>query len=165
MDRFLSCPYNLAADRQTRMLADLTRVGCYNASAMPASRRRATMIADAKSNLRRLAFFGLTERQVDTGYLFERRFGIRFRPNVGNGMRRTAESDRNGAVDNHGTSIFEQYNSTRATDAAARLSDLELRRIRAANELDIELYDYARQLFDRRLHKARVLDRRRTPSA
>jgi hypothetical protein len=93
------------------MLADLTLVGCYNASAVSSARRRATMIANAKTNLRRLAFFGLTERQVDSGYLFERRFGVRFRRD--HRHRRPIRYDE--LVDSMDANrIFDQFNSTRA---------------------------------------------------
>jgi hypothetical protein len=30
LDDFLACEYNLAANRQARMLADLELIGCYN---------------------------------------------------------------------------------------------------------------------------------------
>jgi hypothetical protein len=138
------------------MLADLAHIGCYNSSAMPTARRRASMIADAKSNLRRLAFFGLTERQIDSGYLFERRFGVRFQQHLRNQFSTNAEP----SADN-GSAAFNQYNSTRAEDAANRLPEAELNRVRHANKLDIELYDYARRLFNKRLQIARTLDRRR----
>jgi len=155
LDEFLSCPHNLAADRQTRMLSDLTRVGCYNASAVPVARRRSTMIADAKLNIRHLAFFGLTERQSDSEYLFEQQFRVRFRKNaqerVTAGLVKSNQDDGNG--------VFSQYNSTRAEDTVEGLNEDEMRRVRRANQLDIELYNFARSLFDKRLRIARVFDR------
>jgi hypothetical protein len=54
--------YNLY--RQTRMLADLALVGCYNTSYMPShAERNRVMLASAKRNLAAMAFFGLTEYQ------------------------------------------------------------------------------------------------------
>lgn len=63
LDEFASCESNLAANRQTRMLADLALVGCYNKTAMPAHERERVMLASAKRNLAAMAYFGLTEYQ------------------------------------------------------------------------------------------------------
>lgn len=75
---------------QVRMLADLSLVGCYNMSTVPEKKRAQLLLESAKKNLRDMAFFGLTEYQRKTQFLFERTFRLRFiRP-------------------------FMQYNSTRA---------------------------------------------------
>lgn len=72
------------------MLADLSLVGCYNMSTVPEKKRAQLLLESAKKNLRDMAFFGLTEYQRKTQFLFERTFRLRFiRP-------------------------FMQYNSTRA---------------------------------------------------
>lgn len=63
LDQFAGCESNLAANRQTRMLADLALVGCYNKSSMPAHERDRVMLASAKRNLAAMAYFGLTEYQ------------------------------------------------------------------------------------------------------
>ncbi|XP_076828213.1 heparan-sulfate 6-O-sulfotransferase 1-A-like [Brachyhypopomus gauderio] len=119
--QFMECPYNLANNRQVRMLADLSLVGCYNMSFVPEKRRAQLLLESAKKNLRDMAFFGLTEFQRKTQYLFERSFRLRFiRP-------------------------FVQYNSTRA--AGVDLDNGTVRRIEELNELDMQLYDYARDLF------------------
>jgi len=49
--------------RQTRMLADLSLIGCYNSSYMNQEERNRVMLASAKRNLLSIAFFGLTEFQ------------------------------------------------------------------------------------------------------
>lgn len=49
--------------RQTRMLADLSLIGCYNSSYMNQEERDRVMLASAKRNLLSIAFFGLTEFQ------------------------------------------------------------------------------------------------------
>lgn len=55
--------------RQTRMLADLALVGCYNRSYMPSdAERNRVMLASAKRNLAAMAFFGLTEHQKVVKY-------------------------------------------------------------------------------------------------
>lgn len=126
---FVSCPWNLAANRQTRMLADLTLVGCYNRSAFPPHERDLLMLASARENLRRMAFFGLTEQQRQSQRLFEGTFRLRFlRP-------------------------FEQVNETRSSQAANRVTPAELEAVRRLNHLDVQLYEYARKLMEDRLRR------------
>ncbi|KAM7375236.1 hypothetical protein PAMA_014365 [Pampus argenteus] len=121
---FMNCPSNLANNRQVRMLADLSLVGCYNMSSMSELERGRVLLASAKANLRNMAFFGLTEFQRKTQYLFERTFGLRF------------------------IRAFTQINSTRA--ASVGISEKVRWRIEGLNALDVELYEYAKELFLRR---------------
>lgn len=53
------------------MLSDLTLVGCYNMTYMPAAERDRVMLASAKRNLAAMAFFGLTEHQKVSKFLFK----------------------------------------------------------------------------------------------
>ena len=129
MAEFLSCRHNLAHDRQTRMLADLRPLGCYNSSALPPAVRRRLLLRSAAANLRRLAFFGLTERLADSARLFEHRFGVRF------------------------DTVLRQYVTTHGDVEARRLSPADRRRVHLANELDTRLYEYARRHFERMMHK------------
>ncbi|XP_069577172.1 heparan-sulfate 6-O-sulfotransferase 3-B-like [Brachyistius frenatus] len=131
---FMGCPSNLADNRQVRMLADLSLVGCYNASSAGEPERGRALLASAKANLRRMAFYGLTEFQRKTQYLFERTFGLRF-------LR-----------------AFTQINSTRA--AGVGISGEVRRRIEGLNALDVELYEYAKELFLRRYQSTRQRQRR-----
>lgn len=78
LNEFLKCPFNLANNRQTRMLANLSKVNCYNSTGMSEEERNAMMLESAKENLRNLSFFGLTEYQVETQKLFEHVFHIQF---------------------------------------------------------------------------------------
>ncbi|XP_031148140.2 heparan-sulfate 6-O-sulfotransferase 3-B-like [Sander lucioperca] len=121
---FMSCPSNLANNRQVRMLADLSLVGCYNMSTVSELERGRVLLASAKANLRNMAFYGLTEFQRKTQYLFERTFGLRF------------------------IRAFTQINSTRA--ASVGISEKVRWRIEGLNALDVELYEYAKELFLRR---------------
>lgn len=118
---FMNCPSNLANNRQVRMLADLSLVGCYNMSSMSELERGRVLLASAKANLRNMAFYGLTEFQRKTQYLFERTFGLRF------------------------IKAFTQINSTRA--ASVGISEKVRWRIEGLNALDMELYEYAKNLF------------------
>ncbi|XP_068165111.1 heparan-sulfate 6-O-sulfotransferase 3-B-like [Antennarius striatus] len=126
---FMTCPSNLANNRQVRMLADLSLVGCYNASTISDLDRGHVLLASAKANLRNMAFFGLTEFQRKTQFLFERTFGLRF------------------------IRAFTQINSTRA--ASVGISEKVRWRIEGLNALDVELYEYAKELFLRRYQYSR----------
>ncbi|XP_026643341.1 heparan-sulfate 6-O-sulfotransferase 2 isoform X1 [Microtus ochrogaster] len=121
LKEFMDCPYNLANNRQVRMLSDLTLVGCYNLSVMPEKQRNKILLESAKSNLKHMAFFGLTEFQRKTQYLFEKTFNMNF------------------------ISPFTQYNTTRAS--SVEINEEIQKRIEELNFLDMELYSYAKDLF------------------
>ncbi|XP_048835783.1 heparan-sulfate 6-O-sulfotransferase 3-B [Brienomyrus brachyistius] len=133
LSEFMDCPSNLANNRQVRMLADLSLVGCYNLSSMNESERSRTLLSSAKANLKNMAFYGLTEFQRKTQYLFERTFRLRF------------------------ISAFTQINSTRA--AAVDVAEDVRHRIEALNGLDVQLYEFAKDLFLQRYQFARQRDR------
>lgn len=63
LEEFTNCDSNLATNRQTRMLSDLSLIGCYNKSTMTAHDRDRLMLASAKRNLATMSYFGLTEYQ------------------------------------------------------------------------------------------------------
>uniref|UniRef100_A0A3B3WBP0 Heparan-sulfate 6-O-sulfotransferase n=1 Tax=Poecilia mexicana TaxID=48701 RepID=A0A3B3WBP0_9TELE len=129
LKEFMNCQSNLANNRQVRMLADLSLVGCYNMSSMNESQRNHILLSSAMSNLKNMAFYGLTEFQRKTQYLFERTFSLRF------------------------ISAFTQINSTRA--ANVDLSEAVRRRIEELNFLDVQLYEYAKDLFLQRFQYTR----------
>lgn len=128
---FIECPTNWATNRQTRMLADLRLVHCYNMTAMTSDERDAAMLESAKINLEQLAFYGLTELQKETQYMFEETFNLNFRIK------------------------FEQQSSSKSD---ANLDPDVLEQIVALNRLDIELYDFAKKLMLRRFDAAKSQD-------
>ena len=133
LSEFLACPHNLAADRQTRMLANLSLVGCYDATVMSVAHRRATLLDSARRNLRAMPFFGLIEYQRESQYLFERTFPpLRF------------------------VSPFVQSTRTHASDV--HLTSAERAQVGVRNALDTQLYMFAHELFLRRLETARARD-------
>ncbi|XP_074839211.1 heparan-sulfate 6-O-sulfotransferase 3 [Carettochelys insculpta] len=121
LQEFMNCGYNLANNRQVRMLADLSLVGCYNLTFMNESERNMILLQSAKNNLKNMAFFGLTEFQRKTQYLFERTFNLKF------------------------ISPFTQFNITRASNVD--IDEEDRKRIEALNFLDMQLYEYAKDLF------------------
>lgn len=126
LDQFLDCPFNLAINRQTRMLSDLALVGCYNHSLMPEKERQLIMLSSAKTNLHKMAFFGLTEFPRISQYLFQETFDMMFLDAETHSFHRTKRS---------------------------LLDDLDsktIEKIKLVNHLDMQLYEYAKELlFDR----------------
>ncbi|XP_060785298.1 heparan-sulfate 6-O-sulfotransferase 3-B [Neoarius graeffei] len=130
---FMACPHNLANNRQVRMLADLSLVGCYNLSSMDERERGSILLASAMSNLKNMAFYGLTEFQRKTQYLFEHTFRLHF------------------------IAAFTQLNSTRAAGVELR-QDMR-NRIERLNFLDVQLYKFAKELFLQRVQFVRQQER------
>ncbi|KAM9321551.1 heparan-sulfate 6-O-sulfotransferase 3 [Gastrophryne carolinensis] len=135
LQEFMDCSYNLANNRQVRMLADLSLVGCYNLTFMNESERNDILLQSAKSNLKNMAFYGLTEFQRKTQYLFERTFNLKF------------------------ISPFTQFNTTRASNVD--IDKWSRERIRNLNFLDMQLYEYAKDLFLQRFQYTRQLEHQR----
>ena len=136
LEEFMACKSNLAINRQTRMLADLNLVDCYNTSSMPLAKREAIMVASAKTNLERMAYFGLTEEQRISQYLFEETFNLRFKQN------------------------FEQLTSedTHSGTAQEKLDPSLLLKISQMNHLDTELHRFATKLLLQRFKKLSETD-------
>uniref|UniRef100_A0A914YAB6 Heparan-sulfate 6-O-sulfotransferase n=1 Tax=Panagrolaimus superbus TaxID=310955 RepID=A0A914YAB6_9BILA len=125
MEEFLSCPYNLAFNRQTRMLADLTLINCYDTSTMNSTMRDKIMLESAKNNLRNLAFFGIKEKMEESQFIFEKTFQMTF------------------------TRELAEWNKSKSHDTP--LTKMEMKVIREKNHLDIQLYEFALKLFNKRL--------------
>lgn len=134
LDEFIDCESNLANNRQTRMLADLELIGCYDRNYMPQSERDRVMLASAKKNLQSMAFFGLTEYQKISQYIFEETFNLRF------------------AIP------FEQNNATVSSSTLTTLTAAQAAKIAKLNALDIELYEFAKKLLLERFNKLKLRD-------
>jgi len=136
LEEFMACPTNLAVNRQTRMLADLALVDCYNTSSMPLARREAILVASAKTNLERMAYFGLTEQQRASQYMFEETFNLRFKES------------------------FEQVEvgDTRSGHTQDSLDPAVIARIKELNKLDMELHRFATKLLLQRYRSLSASD-------
>ncbi|KAL3280864.1 hypothetical protein HHI36_004092 [Cryptolaemus montrouzieri] len=134
IDEFIDCESNLAINRQTRMLADLSLIGCYDKNYMTKADRDRIMLASAKRNLQSMAFFGLTEYQKISQYIFEETFNLRF------------------AIP------FEQNNSTVSSSTIPYLTPTQAAKIATLNSLDIELYKFAKKLLMERFEKLKARD-------
>lgn len=134
LDDFADCASNLASNRQTRMLADLELVGCYNKSYMPQAERDRVLLASAKRNLASMAYFGLTEYQRISQYIFEETFNLRF------------------------ALPFEQNNTTVSRLTMAQLTTEQAAKVSSLNALDIELYSFAKKLLFQRFDRLKSRD-------
>ena len=133
---FIECPDNLAPNRQTRMLANLELVNCYNTSAMDPNKRDMLMLNSAKANLVNLAFFGLTEEQEMSQYIFEETFNLRFKLDFNQLIR----------------------NETHSGHSEKKVDDAVMEKIRNLNQLDIELYKFASDLLKIRFEHLKASD-------
>ena len=136
LKEFMECPHNLASDRQTRMLADLNLVNCYNTTNMNETKRNQIILNSAKANLVNMAYFGLTEEQEKSQYLFEETFNLRFKTD------------------------FNQLDKieTHSGLSQNKLSNEEITSVRNLNKLDVELYKFAKELLIRRFNEMKDND-------
>lgn len=132
LDEFMGCNSNMALNRQSRMLADLRLVNCYNTTGISKRERDESILASAKANLEKMSFFGLTARQKDSQILFERTLGLKF--NV----------DFQDDADLAGT--YEED-----------IDDVTMGKIKELNHLDIQLFEFAERLMNQRLDLLRTL--------
>lgn len=141
LPEFIGCSSNLALNRQTRMLADLKLVGCYDTTLMSRNRREAILLDSAIRNLESMAYFALVEYQTESQYLFEKTFGMKFRQPF---VQMDVEDTRAGSI---------------------TLDAENLTRIQELNQLDIKLYSFAKELFFERLKYFKAKEKKNTQTA
>lgn len=134
IEEFMACDSNLAINRQTRMLANLELVNCYNTSGMDREYRDMIMLESAKENLLRMAFFGLTELQAESQYIFQETFNLRF------------------------NTRFSQYGRDHASKIHDRLNDHKIGDIEQLNHLDVKLYEFAKKVMMQRFEAIKKSD-------
>jgi len=131
LEEFSGCGSNMAFNRQTRMLADLRLINCYNSTGMDKWEREERMLKSAKANLEKMAFFGITAQQARSQFLFEDTFGLKFKIN-----------------------FEEQSEDQKSQQYLSLFTPKQMQTISNLNRLDIELYDFAKQLMDKRYRDA-----------
>ena len=134
IDEFMACDSNLAINRQTRMLANLELVNCYNTTGMESEERDKVMLESAKENLLRMAFFGLTEMQAESQYIFQETFNLKFKVK------------------------FLQYGRDHASKIHDNLSEAHVKRIELLNHLDVKLYEFAKEVMTHRFGEIKGSD-------
>ncbi|CAF0792072.1 unnamed protein product [Brachionus calyciflorus] len=138
LDDFMSCEYNLANNRQTLLLSD-SNYDCSNKTGEE-------MLEEAKRNLESLSFFGLTEYHDLNRKLFLKIFGGSFR------FLKEFKTANQTVADN-----FYKLLKTKGVDITEENSDKILKKIQQLNSLDIQLYEFAKDLFFKRLKFYNIL--------
>ena len=129
MESFVSCDTNWANNRQTMALVDLEKFGCFNRTIW--KQCEAELLNNAKSNLQNMAFFGLAEYQKESAALFKETFNLAM----------------DEPLEQKPFTALRSYEILREI-----LMDKTLyQRIVEKNNLDIQLYQYALELFASRL--------------
>lgn len=149
---FLRCPHNLALNRQTRMLANLSALGCYtdlvdwsvprgNTGKKTLSEKQKLLLSSATFTLiERIRMFGLYEHLLFTQYLLQIRMNISF----------------NHVVDQ----IKNLSNETHAYRTKRKLNGELLTAVESANILDSKLYGLSKRVFTLRIATHLLYDSR-----
>ena len=129
LGRFLRCTDSLSINRMTLSLANNELATCWDKKKYSREQRDRILIESAKSNLRNFSYFGLNEFFVESGSLFEETFGVVF-----------------------GNPVHKQ--SLNSSHAGQFISSLMLeeevdvfKKVVQNNLLDLELYEYALDIF------------------
>ena len=75
---YLDCEVIWRKNRLTLALADSELVTCWNRTQHTSEERDTLLLESAKQNLLKFAFFGILEFQEESGWLFEKTFGMEF---------------------------------------------------------------------------------------
>ena len=133
LEEYILCNNNIGTNRQTRLLANYyhEKDGCN----LFKRENRVFLLESAKNVLKNMSFFGLTEYEDQSQKLFEKTFNKTFK--INNIVKRRKRK--------HGS--IEIYNLLNAT---------ALETVKKLNILDVELYDYAKNLFFQRLVSQKI---------
>lgn len=123
LEEFLGCKHNMAINRQTKMLANYDELTCNN------STYEENLLSSAKATVRRLAYFGICDRQRESQLIFEKTFNLKFRRD------------------------FRQSEDNKTQVMISKLPGDIVDQIIRVNNLDMRLYDYALSLFANRSSK------------
>ena len=78
LKEYLGCDVMWRKNRLTLALADSEQVTCWNRTQYTSKERGKILLESAKQNLLKFSFFGILEFQEESGWLFERTFGMEF---------------------------------------------------------------------------------------
>lgn len=125
LNDFMSCEFNLANNRQTRMLSNVQN-GCENIA-------DTIILNQAKENLQKISFFALNEYQYLSQKLFEKMFPkLKLLKNLTQFVNTTADL------------VLKNLSKKESENLIKKIQNL--------NSLDMELYKYAINLFFKRLN-------------
>ena len=133
LEKFSRCKGGWSVNRMTLALADHDVATCSDRTKYSREERDQLLLASAKSNLRKFSYFGLNEFIVDSGTLFERTFGIVLRHPI-------QEQSPNVSNTGHFVSSITQEKEINIYKMVVQ-----------NNLLDLELYEYALEIFSSRM--------------
>lgn len=97
--------------------------------------RDRVILNSAKTNLEKhMAFFGLTEQQTASQFMFQHTFDLKFRV------------------------PFKQYAEGRSSSARLNLDSDTVEQIKEINQLDVQLYEFAQKIMKDRYEAAKLDD-------
>lgn len=125
IEKFITCRYNLAINRQTWMLSNISKIGCNFKSTMSKLKKRKALLSMAKKNLNSLTYFGLLEYPIESQFIFEKTFNLKFKED------------------------FQRWETGFAAEYLKEMPQSEemIKKIVKLNNLDFSLYKYAKKLF------------------
>ena len=131
--KFLRCTESWSINRMTLSLADHELAICRDRKMYSRKQRDQILLASAKSNLRNISYFGLNEFIAESGLLFEATFGLILKSPI------------------QGQSL----NSSKAGQFVSSLIQEKkitiFKKVVKNNLLDLELYEYALDIFRNRM--------------
>ena len=133
LEDFMSCESGIANNRQTRLLANYNEKN-HNCSLFQQENKR-QLLENAKNVLKTLSYFALTEYEKESEELFEYTFGNKFK---------FALKSNSSLIETNEFKILKSLNKT------------TIERIKQLNDLDLELYNFSKDLFFKRLKHYRL---------
>ena len=122
-----------SSNRMTLMLADHEVASCWDRTKYTLEERDQLLLASAKSNLHDFSYFGLNEFFADSGALFEETFGVVLRHPIEN------------------QSLNHSYAGLFFSSLTLEENSDIYKKVIQNNLLDLELYEYALDLFTSRM--------------
>ena len=126
LEKFTQCKNNIATNRQTRLLAEYTGQNC----TLFEEKNKKELVNNAKKVLKQMSFFGLTEYEELSQILFEKTFNNLFKIDY---------------------KVVPGKFKTATLNYVKGLNKTFIEKIDAINDLDWELYQYAKVLFFERI--------------
>eukprot|EP00111_Clytia_hemisphaerica_P015561 TCONS_00045936-protein len=128
LEKFLACPHNLAANRQTWMLSNVSDISCSVKSLMTKVNYQQRLLSIAKQTISEIAFFGLLEYPRESQFVFEKTFGLEF------------------------DEPFQLWDTGFAKVYIDGVNKELIEKVKKKNSLDVELYKFAKLVFFERYH-------------
>jgi len=127
LSNFMKCKSNPAINRQTRMLADLRSTKCSAFYHMSKNEKDRFLYNSATKVLGEMIFFALTEKPAESQFIFEKTFHVKF---------------------NNDWKLFDTGYSK---EYMKNVSSEDIQKIKDINYLDLKLYQFASNMFAKRL--------------